>query len=128
MSSSPDSSCTTCATGWDLFVSSAGCCEETALVFSTHHPASDVQLSTSGDYFATELIHDRWTKGGKDFDVSFWRRPLTAMFAAIAEAGFRVDCLSEPAPLDECRERFPEAWERLSTQPHFLFFRLTPHR
>jgi SAM-dependent methyltransferase len=98
------------------------------LVFSTHHPASDVQLSTSGDYFATEVIHDRWTKGGKDFDVSFWRRPLTAMFAAIAEAGFRVDCLSEPAPLDECRERFPEAWERLSTQPHFLFFRLTPHR
>ena len=29
------------------------------LVFSTHHPASDVHLAASGSYFATELIHDR---------------------------------------------------------------------
>ena len=29
------------------------------LVFSTHHPASDVHLAASGNYFATELIHDR---------------------------------------------------------------------
>lgn len=96
------------------------------LVFSTHHPASDVQQSVSGNYFATELIHDRWTKGGRDFDVTFWRRPLTEMFAAIAEAGFSVDLLTEPQPVEECRDRFPEAWERLSTQPHFVFFRLAP--
>jgi SAM-dependent methyltransferase len=97
------------------------------LVLSTHHPASDIQLATSGDYFATELIHDRWTKADKTFDVSFWRRPLTDMFAAIAEAGFRVERLTEPHPLDECRDRFPETWQRLTTKPHFLFFRLTPH-
>lgn len=96
------------------------------LVFSTHHPASDIQLSASGDYFATELIHDRWTTGRKHFDVSFWRRPLTDMWAAIADADFVVERLIEPQPLPECRERFPEAWQRLSTQPQFLFFRLTP--
>jgi SAM-dependent methyltransferase len=97
-----------------------------ALVFSTHHPTSDMDLSASGDYFATELLHDRWGKGGAEFEVSFWRRPLTDMFAAIAEAGFRVDRLTEPQPLDECRDRFPEAWNELSTQPWFLFFRLRP--
>lgn len=96
------------------------------LVFSTHHPAMDVRLAESGNYFATELIDDRWSKGGRSFAVKFWRRPLTDMFAAIREAGFWVDQVSEPRPLDECRERFPEDWERLTTRPQFLFFRLTP--
>jgi SAM-dependent methyltransferase len=98
------------------------------LVFSTHHPTADMEISRSGDYFATELLHDRWMKGDSTFDVSFWRRPLTAMFDAIAEAGFRVDRVTEPQPLEECRDRFPEAWRRLTTEPWFLFFRLTPNR
>ena len=96
------------------------------VVFSTHHPMADMDLSTSGDYFATELLHDRWTKAEKTFEVSFWRRPLSAMFKAIAEAGFRVDSLAEPRPLDECRDRFPDDWKRLTTEPQFLFFRLVP--
>jgi SAM-dependent methyltransferase len=95
-----------------------------ALVISTHHPASDVPLSRSGDYFATELLHDRWEKGGETFDVRFWRRPLHAMFAAIAEAGWRVERLEEPQPLAACREADPVAWTRLTTEPAFLFFRL----
>lgn len=96
------------------------------LVFSTHHPALDLRLAASGNYFATELIHDRFTKAGKSYEVRFWRRPLSEMFSAFAQAGLRVERLSEPQPLPECRERFPEAWERLTTQPNFLFFRLTP--
>jgi hypothetical protein len=48
------------------------------------------------------------------------------MFREIAEAGFRVDELSEPQPLPEVRERDPEAWERLTKHPHFLFLRLVP--
>ena len=90
------------------------------LVFSTNHPTADMEISKSGDYFATELLHDRWTKGDRTFDVSFWRRPLTAMFEAIAEAGFRVDRLTEPRPLEECRDRFPEEWKRLTTEPWFV--------
>jgi SAM-dependent methyltransferase len=95
-----------------------------ALVFSTHHPAQDLELSQTGDYHATELLTDRWEKGGREFEVRFWRRPLSAMFDAIAEAGFQVERVSEPQPLDECRERFPRAWERLTTKPWFLLFRL----
>jgi len=94
------------------------------VVFSTHHPSWDVLRSDSADYFATELIRDYWSKGGRDYEVRFWRRPLTAMFSAIAEAGFRVDNLVEPQPRAECRERFPDAWQQITTQPTFLFFRL----
>jgi SAM-dependent methyltransferase len=96
------------------------------LVLSTHHPAMDVELSDSGDYFATELLVDRWTVGGSEHEVRFWHRPFGAMFGEIAEAGWRVDALSEPPPLPEMRERFPDAWERLTKNPHFLFLRLVP--
>jgi SAM-dependent methyltransferase len=95
-------------------------------VLSTHHPCQDVELSASGDYFATELVVDRWTLGERAYDVRFWRRPLSEAFRAIADGGFRIDALSEPQPLPECRERFPEAWDRLARQPHFLFLRLVP--
>ena len=93
-------------------------------VLSTHHPVSALKLSTSGDYFATELVVDRWTLAEREYDVEFWRRPLSEMFRAIAESGFRVDELSEPQPLPECRDRFPDAWEPLTRQPQFLFLRL----
>ncbi len=102
--------------------------DDGVLVLSTHHPAADVGLSGSGDYLATELLHDRWEKGGRVYEVSFWRRPLTAMFAAFAEAGFGVETVSEPHPLPECEARFPEAWKRLTTEPNFIFFRLRPRR
>jgi SAM-dependent methyltransferase len=97
---------------------------EGAFVLSTHQPSMDVELADSNDYFAIELLHDRWTVGGREYEVRFWHRPLSAMFRAFKEAGFVVDELSEPQPLPECRERFPEAWERLTTKPHFLFLRL----
>ena len=96
------------------------------LVLSTHHPAMDAELADSGDYFAIELLRDVWTVGGREYEVRFWHRPLSRMFREIADGGFRVDELSEPRPLPEVRERFPEAWERLSKNPHFLFLRLIP--
>lgn len=99
-----------------------------ALVLSTHHPAMDVELSESGDYFATELLRDVWIVGGREREVRFWHRPLSRMFREIAEAGWRVDELSEPQPLPEMRERFPDAWDRLTKNPHFLFLRLVPDR
>jgi SAM-dependent methyltransferase len=96
------------------------------LVISTHHPAWDVGLSKSGNYFNTELLHDRWTRGGKEFDVRFWRRPLTEMFAAFEQAGFNVLAFREPQPVAEFRERFPEQAEHLSTNPVFAIFKLAP--
>lgn len=97
-----------------------------AFVLSTHHPAAVLKLSGSGDYFATELVVDRWSLAGREYDVEFWRRPLSEMFRAVAAGGFRIDELSEPQPLPECRTAFPEAWEPLTRQPQFLFLRLLP--
>jgi SAM-dependent methyltransferase len=97
-----------------------------AFVLSTHHPAADVELGESGDYFAVELLHDRWTLGDREHEVRFWHRPLSRMFREIRDGGFRIDELLEPQPLPEVRERFPEHWERLTTRPHFLLLRLVP--
>jgi SAM-dependent methyltransferase len=96
------------------------------LLISTHHPADDIRLSATGNYFDTELIHDRWGLGDKQFDVHFWRRPLTEMFAAFEQAGFGVLTFMEPQPLPECRGLSPEAWEVLTTRPTFAFFKLAP--
>jgi SAM-dependent methyltransferase len=96
------------------------------LLISTHHPADDIGLSATGNYFDTELIRDRWRIGAKQFEVNFWRRPLTDMFAAFEQAGFGVLTFIEPQPLAECRELSPEAWEVLTTRPAFAFFKLMP--
>lgn len=96
-----------------------------AVVFSTHHPTVDWEFSPD-DYFATKLVTEVWTKGSRDFEVTFWRRPLTAMTKAIASAGFVIEQLVEPQPSPELRERSPRDYADLVTKPRFLFFRLRP--
>jgi SAM-dependent methyltransferase len=96
------------------------------LILSTHHPASDIKLSVTGNYFDTELVHERWNLDGEVFDVHFWRRPLTAMFSAFDQAGFSVLTFLEPEPLPDCRTKFPQAWEALTTKPSFAFLKLRP--
>lgn len=95
-----------------------------AVVFSTHHPAADWQLHSPEDYFAVRQVTETWTMNGESFDVTFWRRPLTAMTAAISRAGFVIDELVEPAPADELRQRDPKSDDKIRTSPRFLFFRL----
>lgn len=45
-----------------------------AVVFSTHHPAKDWQLDSPEDYFAVKQVTEAWDRGGKPFEVTFWRR------------------------------------------------------
>jgi SAM-dependent methyltransferase len=97
-----------------------------AVVFSTHHPTLDWQLHSPEDYFAVKQVTERWTMGSKEFDVTFWRRPLTAMTDAIALAGFVIDRLVEPEPVPELRDRDPDAYVKIRRAPRFLFFRLIP--
>lgn len=95
-----------------------------AVVFSTHHPAMDWQLHSPEDYFAVKQLTEAWTRDGESFDVTFWRRPLTAMTQAISGAGFVIDQLVEPAPAAELRQRDPKSHDKIRTSPRFLFFRL----
>jgi len=96
------------------------------VVFSTHHPAEDWRWFQRPDYFATEEIVDRFPLGDGTAEVRFYRRPLSAIFAAIRESGFQVDELAEPMPLQECAERHPDSYALLTTTPRFLYFRLRP--
>jgi SAM-dependent methyltransferase len=95
-----------------------------AVVFSTHHPSMDWQLHSPEDYFAVKQITEVWTSSGEPFEVTFWRRPLSAMAAAISEAGFVIDRLVEPEPAAELAQRDPRDYEKIRTRPRFLFFRL----
>lgn len=96
------------------------------VVFSTHHPAMDWQLLSREDYFVTRQFTETWKKGHGEYEVTFWRRPLTAMTQAIHDAGFVIERLIEPAPLPALADRDPEVYRLLATQPRFLFFRLRP--
>jgi SAM-dependent methyltransferase len=90
------------------------------LVLSTHHPATEAQRYDSANYFETEPVEEVWSWVGK---VRFYRRPLTAIVAALTDAGFVIDSLIEPRPTDEFREAKPEDYARLLKQPEFLMIR-----
>lgn len=96
------------------------------VVFSTHHPAEDWRWFQRPDYFATEEIVDRFPLGDRTAEVRFYRRPLSAIFAAIRKSGFQVDELDEPMPLPDCAEKHPDSYASLTTTPRFLYFRLRP--
>lgn len=95
-----------------------------AVVFSTHHPAMDWPLHTPGNYFAISQITETWHKAGRDFPVTFWRRPLTAMTQSISRSGFVIEALVEPEPTTELKRRDAGADRTLRTKPAFLFFRI----
>ena len=95
------------------------------LVFSTHHPFMDWREFNTADYFATELLEDEWSSVGK---VTFYRRPLTAMAEALAGAGFVIERLLEPRPVEEFRLASPDWYERLMTNPWFLVIRARRER
>ena len=88
---------------------------------STHHPFVDWRWFDRPSYFATELLSDVWSKGGKDFTVQFWRRPLTAMLSDMRAVGFAVDQVVEPQPLAEVQAIDAEQFRSMSTEPRFLF-------
>jgi SAM-dependent methyltransferase len=95
-----------------------------AVVFSVHHPASDWQHHSRDNYFAIKQVTETWRLPGGNYQVTFWRRPLTAITQAISDAGFLIDRLIEPQPLPELAQRRPEEHGWLATAPNFLFFRL----
>lgn len=92
------------------------------LVFSTHHPFADFNIHKDGNYFDTELIKDEWPS--YNIEMSYFRRPLSEIFSALRECDFRIDEVLEPLPVEECREKFPDAYAVLSTKPWFICFKV----
>ncbi|MGO9560724.1 MAG: class I SAM-dependent methyltransferase [Acidimicrobiales bacterium] len=92
------------------------------ILFSTHHPSWDWQGHSPEDYFAIKQVSETWLRGGEPFEVTFWRRPLRAMTAAVKAAGLVVEDLVEAEPLPELADKDPESYEQLRTSPFFLHF------
>ena len=90
-------------------------------LFSTHHPCLDYLLFNKPDYFQCELIEDEWHSfDDKPVKVRFYRRPLSNMVNALINTGFIIENIIEPRPTEECKQFYPQDYEKLSTKPWFL--------
>lgn len=93
------------------------------LIFSVHHPFMDFTVFQRDNYFLTELLEDEWdTQQGK-VKVQFYRRPLNQIISAVVDAGFVIEKLLEPMPTEEFMTAQPDAYERLTHRPQFLFIK-----
>jgi len=93
------------------------------LVFSTHHPLDDYIAFEAENYFETERERMTWSVAGDDFDVPFYRRPLSEVVNPLVETGFQLDELVEPKPRDAFEEKKPESYEKRLKYPTFLCIR-----
>ena len=93
------------------------------LIFSVHHPFMDFTVFERENYFSTELLEDDWTTHEGKVKVKFYRRPLNKIISPVVNARFMIEELSEPMPTEEFRIKQPEADDRLTKKPQFLFIR-----
>lgn len=89
------------------------------LFFSTHHPFTDLDLSLTGDYFATELLEDEWDVG----TVRFYRRPLSSISNDLRQAGFVIEQIHEPQPIQPPDKVAFASYERAMKSPMRLLVR-----
>jgi SAM-dependent methyltransferase len=94
-----------------------------ALVLSRLHPTGD-WLRHGGSYFDVRTIQETWSKG---WSVRYWLAPLETTCEEIYQAGFFIECLTEPRPVPEAAAIDPEEYDLLGREPRgFLAFRLRP--
>jgi SAM-dependent methyltransferase len=93
-------------------------------VMSLDHPFAPRLRGQQGGYFDTELATDTWRKADVEVTQRFWRRPLSAVVGAFADAGFAVDRIAEPQPSPEALERFPAELADVIGVPNFIVYRL----
>lgn len=90
------------------------------MVISTHHPTAD-WYRRGGSYFDVDAYTETWTRG---WEVTSWRMPLTSLTEEFASTGFLIERLVEPTPAPEMAQSHPDAYEKLSSEPGFIMFRL----
>lgn len=93
------------------------------LLFSTHHPASDVANFGTDRYSRVEALEDSIGWAGT---IRFYRRPMSRIVNDLARAGFAIERMEEAEPTEAFRALKPEAYARILVQPAFLFIRARP--
>lgn len=92
-------------------------------VFSTHHPFHDFIDSPTGHYFKIEKLKQSWDTIGTPVDVTFYRRPLSAIIQALTQAGFLILDISEGRPSEKIKKTSKTNHTLLTTKPFFIFFK-----
>jgi SAM-dependent methyltransferase len=95
-------------------------------VISLDHPFAPHLSGRHGGYFDTELVTDTWRKADVQVTQAFWKRPLSAVADAFADAGFVIDRIAEPQPSQEALERYPSELAGIAGTPSFIVYRLRP--
>lgn len=98
--------------------------DEGAVVVSTQHPTAD-WLRKGGSYFDVKVETDVWHREERDWEVRFWREPLTSLCDAVYRSGFVIERLVEPLPSESMRDRWPDYYETLHREPGFINLRLS---
>ncbi|MCP3098670.1 class I SAM-dependent methyltransferase [Myxococcus sp. K15C18031901] len=97
------------------------------LVFSMAHPMrdwNDVRCRGGGTYFDTTRFGMYWSGFGEPKPyVQGYRRPLADILNALCEAGWTLDRVVEPKPLDDMKAADPRLFEELSQAPGFICIR-----
>jgi hypothetical protein len=65
----------------------------------------------------------QWTGFAIPIQMSWYRRPLSAVINPLLSAGFQLERLLQPRPTPEFKERDPEAYDELMRRPGFLCLR-----
>lgn len=97
------------------------------LLFSVHHPMSDIELLPEAEYFQTQLINDQWKKSGQLYEVVFYRRPLSEIINNTLHY-FSIEKLIEPKPTLKMKELAPDSYSRLMKKPQFLIIKAQKKR
>ena len=94
------------------------------VVLSSDHPFGPPMPGQDGGYFDTTLVSDTWTKGGVQVTQHFWRRPLSAVANAFADAGFVIERIAEPQPTEAALRRYPAELSGEVGVPGFIVYLL----
>ncbi len=78
------------------------------------------KLEITGDYLGRHSEGDL----GKDFDVTAWHKPIGEIIAGAKDAGFNIDNIVEPKPLEKMKEISERDYVKLSKIPEFIIFKL----
>lgn len=94
------------------------------LVFSVGYPMPDyLHFRENANYYEIEMVEETWRGFGFEIKVPFYRRPFSAMINPLLSAGFRLEKILEPRPLEAFREKEPDDYDKLMKEPGFIFFR-----
>jgi hypothetical protein len=65
-----------------------------------------------------------WRKADVEVSQRFWKRPLSAVADAFADAGFVIDRIAEPQPSQQALDRYPADLAGFAGVPVFIVYRL----